>query len=51
MVLLLRRMFFGLLGRYVWKQVRRRYLRRDGSRPAPARALHRPPDLPLTMRG
>lgn len=28
MVFLLRRMFFGLLGRYVWKQVRRRYLRR-----------------------
>ena len=28
MVFLLRRMFFGLLGRYVWKQVHRRYLRR-----------------------
>ena len=28
MVILLRRIFFGMLGRYAWKQVRRRYLRR-----------------------
>ena len=28
MVILLRRLFFGLLGRFVWKKVRRRYMRR-----------------------